>query len=373
VKVGRIALVGAGTGDPGLLTLRAAEVMRVADVVAYDELIAEAILAMVPARAELLVLGRRSEASARTRGLHPELGTRALLGQNAVQLELGDPLSITRSDEVEALVAAGVGFELVRGVCAANGGAISGVLVGKTIIVARARPGTSELGRRLRDLGATAIELPHVDKGSEPQLSLAVSDPSERGVALLSSVEAVEAWLDSAVQMPIIALGSEVAALLRAAHRPPVLTLRGACLDALQDAGQYLSGRPVFVPIAAGSSTTLCEPLRALGATPTVVSIAGHRSCAPARWPTRVDLVVLPSSLSALALYSEAPPSILKTPAVAIGPRSAQQATRAGALNVRMAARDTLEALVAAGVECLTHPPRPVGGPGFGVDFGVVP
>jgi uroporphyrinogen-III synthase len=372
VKNGRFALVGAGPGDPGLLTLRAAELIRVADVVAYDELISEAILALVPARADLLALGRRGDGGV-TRGLHPELKTRALLGQNVVQLELGDPLSAARGDEVDALAAAGVVFEIVRGVSAAIGDAISGVLVGKTIVVARARPGASEIGRRLRDLGATAIELPLVEKGSASQPSLSLADPSERGVALLTSAEAVEAWLDSASVMPVVALGSEVASLLRAAHRPPVFTLRGACFDALQDAREYLSGRRVFIPLAAGSPSTLSEPLSALGATPVIVAIAGHRSFAPARWPARVDLIVLPSSLSALALYAEAPPSILKTPAVAIGPRSAQQATRCGALDVRLASHDTIEALVASVVESLTSSRRPSDNRGLTVDFGVVP
>jgi hypothetical protein len=128
----------------------------------------------------------------------------------------------------------------------------------------------------------------------------------------------------------------------------------------------------VFVPLAAGSPTTLVEPLTRLGATPVIVAIAGLRSFAPARWPARVDLVVLPSSLSALALYAEAPRSILKAPAVAIGPRSAQQATRSGALDVRMAAGDTIEALVACAVESLTCSPRPSDSRGLSVDFGVV-
>lgn len=232
----------------------------------------------------------------------------------------------------------------------------SEVLLGKTIIVARARPGLSKIAARLRALGATVLELPQFEQGAATRIALAASELNDRDMALLSSVGAVEAWLDSNLELPLLALGSEVAALLQAANRRPVHTLRGACLEALSEARQHLTGRRVFVPIATGSRTTLREPLSALGAMPVIVAIAGHESCTKGRWPVRVDLVVLASSLAALALYSEAPPAILRAPAIAIGPQSAGQAARSGALDVRMAAHDTIESLVAGVVELLSPP-----------------
>lgn len=246
-------------------------------------------------------------------------------------------------------------------------------LRGKTIVVARARPGKSQIARRLQELGATAIELPQVEKGVATALGLEVADPHERDVALLSSSEAVEAWLVSGSVLPVIALGREVAAVLEAANRPPVFTLRGACAEALQEAGQHLSGRRVFVPIAAGSLTTLCEPLSALGATPVIVPIAGYQIHLPPSWPARVDLIVLPSSLAALALYSQASPAILNTPAVAIGPRSAAQATACGARDVQIATTDTIDALVASVVESLTRNPRTATDARASVEVGGVP
>jgi uroporphyrinogen-III synthase len=155
------------------------------------------------------------------------------------------------------------------------------------------------------------------------------------------------------LELPTLALGNDVSALLRAANRPPIHTLRGACVEALGEARQYLSGRRVFVPIPAGSRTTLSQPLSALGATPMLVPITGQQSFAPVCWPVHVDLVVVPSSLAALALYSEAPTAILRAPALAIGPQSAAQATRSGATDVRMAAHDTIESLVSGVVESL--------------------
>ena len=95
----------------------------------------------------------------------------------------------------------------------------SEVLLGKTIIVARARPGLSKIARRLRDLGATVLELPHFAAGAATRIALAASELRESDIALLSSVGAVEAWLDSSLALPLLALGSEVAALLQAANR----------------------------------------------------------------------------------------------------------------------------------------------------------
>lgn len=355
MKLGRIAVVGAGPGDPSWLTLRAVELLRVADVVAYDEGISEPILATVPARAELIAVARRdAEAS---RSLQPELKARALRGQSVVRLEAGDPLgSGLAAEEAEELAEVGIELEIVPGIRAALGDGRSKQLplAGKTIVVARARPGRSEIGRRLRDLGAIAIELPHVEKGAALPLSSLISDATQKEVALLSSVDAVEAWLDAAPAMPSIALGGEVAALLRAAKRPPLFTLRGACVEALEEAREYLAGHRVIVPIAAGSRTTLDEPLAALGATPVVVAIAAQQRFAPAHWPARIDLVVLPSSLAALALYSGAPPSIAKTRAIAIGPRSAAQAIRCGASQVQTATHDTIDSLLASVLESLT-------------------
>ena len=80
-RVGRVALVGAGPGDPALLTLRAAELLRTADVVAHDELVSESILAMVPARAELVSVGRRAGHGHTDYRLHPLVLERAREGK----------------------------------------------------------------------------------------------------------------------------------------------------------------------------------------------------------------------------------------------------------------------------------------------------
>jgi 5,6-dimethylbenzimidazole synthase len=121
---GFVYLVGAGPGDPKLLTLRALELMRSAEVVAYDELVPPQILALVPARAELLAVGRRHGHGQTEYRLHPMVLERARAGQIVVRLKSGDPLIFGRgAEEAEELAEAGIPFEIVPGVSAALGAA----------------------------------------------------------------------------------------------------------------------------------------------------------------------------------------------------------------------------------------------------------
>jgi siroheme synthase len=81
-----VYLVGAGPGAPGLLTLRAAELLRSAEVVAYDELVSPAILAMAPPDAERLSVGRRHGQGAIAYRVHPEVMARARPGRSVGRL-----------------------------------------------------------------------------------------------------------------------------------------------------------------------------------------------------------------------------------------------------------------------------------------------
>jgi uroporphyrinogen III methyltransferase/synthase len=124
---GFVYLVGAGPGDPGLLTLRAAELLRAADVIAHDELVPPAVLALAGPRAERVPVGRRHHGSSRHPArLHPEVLARAAAGQVVVRLKCGDPFVFGRGgEEAEELAAAGIGFEVVPGISAALGAAAS--------------------------------------------------------------------------------------------------------------------------------------------------------------------------------------------------------------------------------------------------------
>lgn len=123
---GRVFLVGAGPGDPELLTMRAHRLLVSADVVAYDELVAPAILALAPSGAELVPVGRRRGTCPEAPAIHPLVLERALEGRDVVRLKGGDPMIFGRGgEEAEQLAALRIPFELVPGVSAALGAASS--------------------------------------------------------------------------------------------------------------------------------------------------------------------------------------------------------------------------------------------------------
>jgi uroporphyrin-III C-methyltransferase len=121
---GFVYLVGAGPGDPRLLTVRALELLQRADVVAHDMLISPSVLALVPAGTELLPVGRRCGEGKSDYRLHPDVLERARRGKTVVRLKCGDPLVFGRGgEEAEELTNAGIPFEIVPGISAALGAA----------------------------------------------------------------------------------------------------------------------------------------------------------------------------------------------------------------------------------------------------------
>lgn len=117
----RVFLVGAGPGNPGLLTLRAAEVLAQADMVLYDQLVPERILDYVnPAAERMCVRELPGQHPDKYPHIHTLLIERARAGQKIVRLKGGDPLIFGRGgEEAEALRKAGVPYEIVPGVTAA--------------------------------------------------------------------------------------------------------------------------------------------------------------------------------------------------------------------------------------------------------------
>ena len=116
-----VYLVGAGPGDPALLTLRGAEVLARADVVVYDRLSVMSLLDLAPSDAERISVGKQP-AGPRTsqEDINALLVARGLAGQQVVRLKGGDPFVFARGgEEAAALAAAGIDFEVVPGITSA--------------------------------------------------------------------------------------------------------------------------------------------------------------------------------------------------------------------------------------------------------------
>ena len=121
---GRVILVGAGPGDPELLTLRGARALAEADIVLHDELVAPALLTLAPSRAPCINVGRRGHASAAhtQRDIIKLLLAHARAGKTVVRLKGGDPYVFGRGgEEASACAAAGVRCVVVPGISSAQG------------------------------------------------------------------------------------------------------------------------------------------------------------------------------------------------------------------------------------------------------------
>ena len=118
---GQVYLVGAGPGDPNLLTLRALHLLQKADVILPDDLVPDAILAMAHTGAEIIPVGKRCGQPRITQaGIHELMLLHAGRGKSVVRLKSGDPLVFGRAnEEIEALRGAGIAFEIVPGITAA--------------------------------------------------------------------------------------------------------------------------------------------------------------------------------------------------------------------------------------------------------------
>lgn len=285
---GRVFLVGAGPGDPGLLTLKGLRALERADVLVYDHLVSSQILDLASPSAERVYAGKEAGAFALPQEeINALLADRAREGKIVVRLKGGDPFVFGRGGE-EALFLASVGvpFEIVPGVTSAVAApAYAGIplthrnLASSVVILtghedAAKKGGGPEAGREMEESSTRWAE---VAKGADTLVFLMVmanlpliasrlirhGRPPDEPAALIR-------WGTTADQQTVVGtLGSIVADAERAALGPPALLVVGQVVG-LREQLAWFERRPLF-----GKRVVVTRPLQQSGRLAQLLEEAG--------------------------------------------------------------------------------------------------
>ncbi|MCU1371538.1 MAG: uroporphyrinogen-III synthase/uroporphyrinogen-III C-methyltransferase [Ilumatobacteraceae bacterium] len=267
-----VYLVGAGPGDPGLLTVRGAELLARADVVVHDRLSAGELLDLAPAGAERIDVGKAPKAHRMTQEqITALLVERGLAGQTVVRLKGGDPFVFARgSEEAAALADAGVPYEVVPGITSALAvPAYAGIPVTQrfsstsfTVVTGHEDPssgdGTVDWDA-VANVGGTIVILMGV--GRWPQIAARLQAAGRSPDTPAAAVR----WGTRPEQHTVRATLATLADHELAA--PSVIVVGGVAAEELDwFTGRPLFGRRIVVTRARAQASALAEALRTLGA-----------------------------------------------------------------------------------------------------------
>jgi uroporphyrinogen III methyltransferase / synthase len=283
---GVVYLVGAGPGDPGLITRRGADLLARADVVVYDGLASPVLLRLARTGSELVYAGKKHTAGGappvRQDEIHRILIDRARAGLQVVRLKGGDPFVFGRgAEECEALAAAGVRFEIVPGVSAATAvAAYAGIPLtarGVASSVAYATGHEAEDGEA--EGRASAIDWTALSRADTIVLFMALSTAADCCARLIAAGRdpatpaAAIHWGTTAAQRTVVAALADLPDAIRATGlKPPALLVIGGVVRLRQRLSWFedrpLAGARVLVTRAPDQAERFSRALAELGAEP---------------------------------------------------------------------------------------------------------
>ncbi len=278
-NTGTVYLVGAGPGDPGLLTRKGGQVLGIADVVVYDRLLDPSLLALAPDAETVFVGKERGRQALRQSEINDLLVAEGQAGKTVVRLKGGDPFVFGRGgEEAQALAAAGVPFEVVPGVTSAVAAPAyagipvthRGVSTSVTIVTGSEDPTKGQTGTdwtALAKTGGTLVAL--MGWASLPGI---VRTLCENGMSAETPVALVQ-WGTWTRQRTVTGQLSNIVDLgQQAGISAPVIVVIGEVANLRQDIGWFdrrpLWGKRVLVTRSRTQASRLIELLNALGAQP---------------------------------------------------------------------------------------------------------
>jgi uroporphyrinogen III methyltransferase / synthase len=280
---GRLILVGAGPGDPDLITVRGAAALGIADVVLYDELASEELLSLLPAHAERINVGKRGhDPPTRSQDdINRLIVEEARAGKTVIRLKGGDPFIFGRgAEEASACVAAGVPYEVVPGLTSALAApAYAGIPLTDrrhsasfAVVTGHNDPGRAAEGIRWRALGS-AVDTLVILMGMRNLRSL-LAELVEGGTDSGTPAAAVMNGTRPEQKVQVATVATLADAVEAAGLKAPSVVVVGK-VAVLRETLSWWESSPLFgmgalVSRAPHQAGELASALRAVGAVPSI-------------------------------------------------------------------------------------------------------
>jgi uroporphyrinogen III methyltransferase/synthase len=280
MPAGKVFLVGAGPGDPGLLTIKGKRVIESADALVYDYLAAEPIVALAPADCERIYVGKKAKQHTMEQGdINALLVRLAREGKNVVRLKGGDPFVFGRGgEEAQELHASGVAFEIVPGVTSGIAApAYAGIPVthrdhntAVTFVT-----GHEDVDKQLSTLDWSKLANPSqtlVLYMAMGNLASIVGELTRHGLSPSTPIAIVREGTKAAQQTLVATLATIVEELARERIAPPAIAIIGEVVRLRDELRWFdrlpLFGKRVLVTRMASSSLEFAAHLWEAGAEP---------------------------------------------------------------------------------------------------------